>query len=584
MDNLKFDYLEIVNQTHSNRLEECQAPPDFEEFKDDFPYNLPYSLLSSYACYYFEPVLTNHGINPYHWIGITAPFKNIHVIQNSSRSVAIGPSDLIYNVDTILDSIGFSYSPEHAINEKDMQNIGEIGSKKFLGLRIPCIPDPIGILSATVISMHTHVSNSRRWFYFLKENFQNIEDIADWTYSELMELSATQTGISMGYRARYLIDIISRLREMSGSALESIKEILSRDSTLARRDLININYIGPKTADCILLNVNRASSIPPIDVNVQRVCERLNIVPSNLSLPLSSYCGTYLCDAKAHHHCPRAIATLSTLNDNQNNGGCMRAALMAKYEEAGWIQALLFLFGIEICSPRDPKCHACVVGEKCLTKGKPIPIKRRTFRKFRRQKTQFQLVTDKSTGSIKEAFIDGIDIIPNLPTLSFYKDKIETLEKIVKELQAVCFKNKIKMSRQLSAAIRLVALRKLGIPITIQEIAQTSGLFRQDIFRGLRTLYDINMKIPKIQPIEFVDVFCRRLSLPLALCTQTQGLIKKVRTQELNGKSPNGIAAAGLYLMGRHMGLHISQAALSRVSGVSEVTIRNLLKIFNKIE
>ena len=57
--------------------------------KTDEEYSLPYSLLSSYGCYFFEPITENNNVNPFHWKGIIPPFADLNLIQISQNEIMV---------------------------------------------------------------------------------------------------------------------------------------------------------------------------------------------------------------------------------------------------------------------------------------------------------------------------------------------------------------------------------------------------------------------------------------------------------------------------------------------------------------
>ena len=76
--------------------------------------------------------------------------------------------------------------------------------------------------------------------------------------------------------------------------------------------------------------------------------------------------------------------------------------------------------------------------------------------------------------------------------------------------------------------------------------------------------------ISKIANMTDTDTRVERLSLEIAEKTKDRSLT--------DGKAPNGIAAAYLYIASILLGQSILQRDVSSVSGVTEVTIRNRCK------
>jgi transcription initiation factor TFIIB len=81
---------------------------------------------------------------------------------------------------------------------------------------------------------------------------------------------------------------------------------------------------------------------------------------------------------------------------------------------------------------------------------------------------------------------------------------------------------------------------------------------------------NINQYISKLANTAKFDIKIERLALEIAKKTENHLLS--------DGKSPNGIAAAYLYLASVLLGINILQMDISKLAGVTEVTIRNRCK------
>jgi transcription initiation factor TFIIB len=81
---------------------------------------------------------------------------------------------------------------------------------------------------------------------------------------------------------------------------------------------------------------------------------------------------------------------------------------------------------------------------------------------------------------------------------------------------------------------------------------------------------NINQYISRLANTAKFDVKIERLAIEIAKKTDDHLLS--------DGKSPNGIAAAYLYLASVLLGINILQMDISRLAGVTEVTIRNRCK------
>ncbi len=95
---------------------------------------------------------------------------------------------------------------------------------------------------------------------------------------------------------------------------------------------------------------------------------------------------------------------------------------------------------------------------------------------------------------------------------------------------------------------------------------------KQKYNNGISNLQAININqyISKLANLSKFDTKIERLALNIARKTQNHLLS--------DGKSPNGIAAAYLYIASILLGVNILQIDISKLAGVTEVTIRNRCK------
>jgi len=126
-------------------------------------------------------------------------------------------------------------------------------------------------------------------------------------------------------------------------------------------------------------------------------------------------------------------------------------------------------------------------------------------------------------------------------------DVIRSLEEILRE---VCHASKVKSKTKLASRYYRMLVMELG---TI-----TAPIVTMDKY------------ISKIANMTNTDTRVERLSLEIAEKTKDRSIA--------DGKAPNGIAAAYLYIASILLGQNIIQRDVSSVSGVTEVTIRNRCK------
>ena len=126
-------------------------------------------------------------------------------------------------------------------------------------------------------------------------------------------------------------------------------------------------------------------------------------------------------------------------------------------------------------------------------------------------------------------------------------DVIRSLDEILRE---VCHASKVKSKTKLASRYYRMLVMELG--------TNTAPIVTMDKY------------ISKIANMTKTDTRVERLSLEIAEKTKDSNLA--------DGKAPNGIAAAYLYIASILLGQNIIQRDVSSVSGVTEVTIRNRCK------
>jgi endonuclease III len=190
--------------------------------------------------------------------------------------------------------------------------------------------DPFETLIITIISQNTNDTNTERAFENLSSHFE----ITPLTLSEA-ETSKIEACLHIGglYKNKTkTIKNISKiiLKEFGGS----LKTILSLPLDDARKTLLELPGIGPKTADVVLLFSADRPTIP-VDTHVNRVSKRLGWVSAN---------GDY---------------------------DVVRIGLQSLFDQKDYIKVhlLLIAHGRKYCKARHPKCLECPVNIYCPSKS-----------------------------------------------------------------------------------------------------------------------------------------------------------------------------------------------------------------------
>jgi len=170
---------------------------------------------------------------------------------------------------------------------------------------------------------------------------------------------------------------------------------------------------------------------------------------------------------------------------------------------------------------------------------------------------------------------------------SLPKNVIETASIIYRSLDGKNIKVKGKSVMSISAAVVYMACKKCDVVRSLDEILKevcqpreikskrklASKYYRTLVMElGTVTVPTVTMDkyISKIANMTNTDTRVERLSLEIAEKTKDRSIA--------DGKAPNGIAAAYLYIGSILLGQNVLQRDVSTVAGVTEVTIRNRCK------
>jgi len=130
------------------------------------------------------------------------------------------------------------------------------------------------------------------------------------------------------------------------------------------------------------------------------------------------------------------------------------------------------------------------------------------------------------------------------------------------------------------SAVIYAKCREYGIPRTLNEIAQISGVKKKEIGRAYRNISaELDMKIPLADPAYYVPRFTAALGLSGKVQEKAIQLMKKATKKHLiSGRGPTGLAAAAVYTASVLCGEQRTQKEVADAAGITEVTIRNRYK------
>ncbi len=128
-----------------------------------------------------------------------------------------------------------------------------------------------------------------------------------------------------------------------------------------------------------------------------------------------------------------------------------------------------------------------------------------------------------------------------------------------------------------STACVYAAARMAGVPRSLDEIAEVSRVEKSEIARTYRyVVRELSLEVRPADPEQYVPRFASSLDLSDEAEMRAKSLLENAKQKGVHsGKSPVGLAAAAVYAASLLTNEKTTQAAVSEVADISEVTIRN---------
>ena len=189
--------------------------------------------------------------------------------------------------------------------------------------------DPFKTLIVTMISQNTAGRNTAKAFENLSKQFEIAPEVLANAEIGQIEECLKVAGL---YRSK-----AKTIKQTSKIILEkfhvNLKAILSLPFEEARKTLLQLPGVGPKTADVVLLFCSEKPTIP-VDTHVNRVSKRLGLAPAN--------------------------------GDYETIRKCLQSLYSPKDYLA--VHVLLISLGRNYCRARNPLCKQCPVNALCPSK------------------------------------------------------------------------------------------------------------------------------------------------------------------------------------------------------------------------
>ena len=128
-----------------------------------------------------------------------------------------------------------------------------------------------------------------------------------------------------------------------------------------------------------------------------------------------------------------------------------------------------------------------------------------------------------------------------------------------------------------STASVYAAARQAGVPRSLDEITEVSRVEKSEIARTYRyVVRKLGLEVKPADPESYVPRFASSLDMSDEAEHRARTLLQNAKEQGVHsGKSPVGLAAAAVYAAALLTNEKTTQAAVSEVADISEVTIRN---------
>lgn len=129
-----------------------------------------------------------------------------------------------------------------------------------------------------------------------------------------------------------------------------------------------------------------------------------------------------------------------------------------------------------------------------------------------------------------------------------------------------------------------VACREMDVPRTIMDISNNLQESRSSIAKYYRILFqNLRLTVSVPDPIRCIIKIANNLDIPENTKRESIHIFDTLKEKKLiAGKKPDSVAAAVIYMAGIKTGINLSQQKISKVSGITVVTIRNRCKEYIK--
>jgi transcription initiation factor TFIIB len=213
-------------------------------------------------------------------------------------------------------------------------------------------------------------------------------------------------------------------------------------------------------------------------------------------------------------------------------------------------------------------------------RGRALKVEvRRKMSRLLKQSTKTTLSTPHSRNlSVARGLIRLLVERMNL-TESFYTDTLTVYKKALASDLVVG-----KTIEGIVAASAYVVCREKRVTRSLNEIAETLNLKTVIVAKNYRELVvELHIRPPLDEPSKYVSVYSSRLGLGWDVEKRALEILQEVKVRGLQqGRNPRGLSCTAVYIAAKEGQKDnvqsITQKRISKVSGISDMTIRTVLR------
>jgi transcription initiation factor TFIIB len=138
--------------------------------------------------------------------------------------------------------------------------------------------------------------------------------------------------------------------------------------------------------------------------------------------------------------------------------------------------------------------------------------------------------------------------------------------------------------RSMVGACLYVACRDMDAPRTIADISQQTQVKPKSVAKSYRVLFqNLKLTVPVPDTTHSIIKIANNLRISETTKREAMKIYDLLREKELTaGKNPCAVASAVIYMAGIISHENITQRAISKVSGITSVTLRNRMRDYEK--